>query len=59
MMNGSADWRAIAKDLRVRYLYWGSREETAYPHSTQPWKSLPIVATGSWGTIYDLGNRDL
>jgi hypothetical protein len=55
MMNGAPGWRAVAAALHVRYLYWGSREEEAYPDSTQPWKELPVVATGDWGTIYDLG----
>ena len=55
MMNGSSGWRAIAADLHVRYLFWGIREAQAYPDSSQPWKDLPVVATGNWGTIYDLG----
>ena len=56
MMNGVPGWRAIANELHVRYLYWGVREEQAYPNSTKPWKDLPVVATGEWGTIYDLGS---
>jgi hypothetical protein len=55
MMMGASNWRLIATHLHVRYLYWGQLEETAYPGSTQPWKNLPVVATGAWGTIYDLG----
>jgi len=55
MMMGSPQWKAIANDLNVRYLYWGAMEESGYPDSTQPWKDLPVVAAGSWGTIYDLG----
>ncbi len=56
MMMGAPDWRAIADDLHVRYLFWGSREEDAYPGSTKPWKDLPVAAAGDWGTIYDLGD---
>lgn len=54
LMDGAPDWRQIADSLRVRYLYWGSREQAAYPASTQPWKDLPVVAAGDWGVIYDL-----
>ena len=56
MMKGAANWRAIAEELRVRYLYWGPREEEAYPGSSKPWKDLPVVAAGEWGVIYDLGS---
>jgi len=55
MMMGAPNWRAIADGLRVRYLYWGPREEEAYPGSTEPWKTLPVAAAGDWGVIYDLG----
>ena len=57
MMMGSSDWRLIANHLHVRYLYWGHFEEENYSGSTQPWKNLPVVAAGSWGTIYDLGGK--
>jgi hypothetical protein len=59
MMNGAENWRDIARDLQVRYLYWGNLEAEAYPESTQPWKNLPVVAAGNWGTIYDLGESQL
>ncbi len=55
MMMGGPQWRTIAASLNVRYLYWGAREQEAYPTSTLPWKDLPVVAAGDWGTIYDLG----
>jgi hypothetical protein len=55
MMKGAANWKAIAEQLRVRYLYWGPREEEAYPGSAKPWKDMPVVAAGDWGVIYDLG----
>ena len=57
MMMGAPQWQAIANDLNVRYLFWGPMEESGYPGSTQPWKDLPVVAAGTWGTIYDLGTR--
>ena len=54
MMSGAPNWREIAREMNVRYLFWGSREDQAYPASTQPWKNMPVVAAGTWGTIYDL-----
>ena len=55
MMMGAPQWRAIADGLNVRYLFWGASEREQYPGSTEPWKDLPVVAAGPWGTIYDLG----
>jgi len=54
MMMGAPEWRGIADRLHVRYLYWGHREEEAYRGSTQPWKSMPVVAAGDWGAIYEV-----
>ena len=54
-MNGAANWREAAKELRVRYIFWGREENTNYPNSTHPWESvLAKVASGPWGAIYDL-----
>jgi hypothetical protein len=58
MMMGGANWGTIADELHVRYLYWGYREEEAYPGSTKPWKNLPVVAAGEWGTIYEIGETE-
>jgi hypothetical protein len=57
MMSGASDWRAIAQQLHVRYLYWGPMEEENYTGSAKPWKNLPVMAAGDWGTIYDLGDE--
>src|SRR5438477_943662 len=55
MMQGSADWREIARALRVRYLFWGRKEMINYPASKRPWEATaPLVASGNWGAIYDL-----
>jgi hypothetical protein len=55
LMLGAPDWRARARALHARYLFWGDDEERAYPSSTQPWRGqAAIVGHGSWGTIYDL-----
>ena len=55
LMQGSADWREIARALRVRYLFWGREEMINYPASKRPWEATaPLVASGNWGAIYDL-----
>jgi len=55
LMQGSADWRKIARALRVRYLFWGREETINYPASKRPWEATaPLVASGNWGAIYDL-----
>ncbi|MGI9114484.1 MAG: hypothetical protein DLM52_05895 [Chthoniobacterales bacterium] len=56
LMLGQGDWMQTARDLRVRYLYWGDEEKANYGGSTRPWENkLPLVAKGNWGAIYDLG----
>lgn len=55
LMNGAADWREIAHRLKARYLFWGREERANYGGSTRPWeKTMQPVATGTWGSIYDL-----
>ena len=55
LMNGGEGWQALAVELGARYLLWGSNEEETYKDSTQPWKqSARLVASGDWGTIFDL-----
>src|SRR6266496_3102344 len=55
LMQGSADWREIARALSVRYLFWGREEMINYPASKRPWEATaPLVASGNWGAIYDL-----
>jgi hypothetical protein len=55
LMQGSADWREIARALRVRYIFWGREEVTNYPSSKRPWEAAAtLVASGNWGAIYDL-----
>lgn len=56
LMLGQGDWVQTARDLRVRFLFWGEDEETNYTSSSRPWENkLPVVAKGSWGAIYDFG----
>jgi hypothetical protein len=55
LMNGQGDWLNAARQLRVRYLFWGSEEKINYLSSTRPWeKAFTQVAASAWGTIYDL-----
>jgi hypothetical protein len=55
LMRGDGNWREIARTLRIRYIFWGREERTNYPASKRPWETtLPLVASGEWGAIYDL-----
>ena len=55
LMKGAPNWKTIANVLHVRYLFWGAEEKANYAGSGQPWAHASLtVATGSWGTIYDL-----
>jgi hypothetical protein len=56
LMLGQGDWKKTARELEARYLFWGNLEKTNYSNSSRPWeKQLPLVAQGSWGSIYDFG----
>jgi uncharacterized membrane protein len=58
LMDGTQNWREIARALRVRYIFWGREEKLNYPASKRPWEATALpVASGSWGAIYDLENR--
>lgn len=55
LLNGGEDWRQLADKLGARYLFWGRIEDEKYPDSSQPWRQTTrAVASGDWGTIYDL-----
>jgi hypothetical protein len=56
LMQGSPNWLDIARNLHVRYIFWGHEEERNYPTSTRPWEktSLAVKSGVRWGTIYDL-----
>ncbi len=55
LMLGAPDWRERARALGARYLFWGEPEKREYASSPQPWRGkAAVVATGAWGTIYDL-----
>ncbi len=55
LMLGEPNWKDAARQLGVRYLFWGREEEANYAVSTRSWaKTTRTVAKGTWGTIYDL-----
>jgi hypothetical protein len=55
LMLGAPDWRDRARALHTRYIFWGREEMRAYASSSQPWRGkTAVVATGFWGTIFDL-----
>ncbi len=57
LMRGGPDWKKQANALHVRYLFWGREEKAHYQASTRPWeREAKSVASGPWGTIYDLEN---
>ncbi len=57
LMNGAVNWRDTAKELRVRYLFWGQDEKANYQSSSRPWEATSfLVASGDWGAIYDLNS---
>lgn len=56
LLRGEPGWQNRARKLGADYLFWGEREQARYGGST-PWQDVaPVVAKGSWGTIYDLRN---
>jgi len=55
LMNGEANWREIADQLHVRYVFWGREEIANYPNSKRPWEAtVTRLSAGNWGAIYDL-----
>ncbi|HYN01149.1 MAG TPA: hypothetical protein VE359_01765, partial [Vicinamibacteria bacterium] len=55
LMRGAAGWREDARALHASHVFWGPREQQAFPDSTQAWQDgAQPVATGPWGSIYAL-----
>jgi len=53
LMKGEGDFRAEARALGARYVFWGPREEAAFARSSRPWEHAgPPVASGQWGALY-------
>lgn len=56
LMAGAPGWEERARSLGARYLFWGAREEGAFPGSARPWEaSRPLVWDDPFGRLYDLG----
>ncbi len=60
LMLGEGNWAQTARDLGVRFIFWGREETENYERkndrpSAKPWEHLlQPVASGDWGAIYDL-----
>jgi hypothetical protein len=55
LMRGEGDYREEARALHARYLFWGLREQAAFPGSRRPWEAAgPPLASGSRGALYRL-----
>jgi len=55
LMRGEPGWRDEARALGASHVFWGPREQQAYPTSTQPWREASErVAAGPWGALYRL-----
>ena len=55
LMQGEGDWQTTARQLGVRYIFWGDEEKINYPTSRRPWEqTLKPAQYGNWGAIYDL-----
>jgi hypothetical protein len=55
LLLGVPEWRQEARGVGARWLFWGPREQAAFPGSPRPWEAeiRPIVA-GRWGALYRL-----
>ncbi len=55
MMQGGPEWKDLARTLQVHYIFWGREEKANYGSSSRPWeKTSAMVASGTWGAVYDL-----
>ncbi len=55
LMMGDSEWRNLARELGVNYIFWGHREMQEYRDSTKPWEKEALKITeGEWGAIYGI-----
>lgn len=53
LMGGGTEWKQAARQLGVRYLFWGRREAALWPQSAQPWKQCAkCLAESPHGDLY-------
>lgn len=54
-MLGDTEWKKLAKELQINYVFWGEGEKREYASSLKPWEKSGIkIASGSWGEIYEI-----
>lgn len=55
LLRGEPGWRDEARALGASHVFWGFREQQAFPLSTRPWREAGVrVAAGPWGALYRL-----
>jgi len=55
LLRGEPGWREEARALGASHVFWGPREQEAFPASPQPWRAAAErVAAGPWGALYRL-----
>ena len=55
LLRGEPGWREEARGIGAQLLFWGPREDMAFPGSPRPWEDeLVPFASGPWGRLYAL-----
>jgi hypothetical protein len=53
LMEGRPGWREEARALGAPVLFWGPREQAAWPTSRRPWeREARLLALGPWGALF-------
>ena len=57
LLGGEPDWQQRARRVGAKLLFWGAREAREHALSSRPWEGTrPLVAEGTWGRLYRLGD---
>jgi len=55
VLGGAPGWREEARAIGADLLFWGPREDVAFPDSLRPWEGeIEPLASGWWGRVYPL-----
>lgn len=54
LMEGSDGWEEAARELGVRYLFWGEREAELWPNARKQWQRCDAIGSNPGGILYDL-----
>ncbi len=55
LLRGEPGWREEARAIGAELLFWGPREDAAFPDSRRPWEDeIEPLASGRWGRLYSL-----